>query len=172
MATVESVKNKIQGLIDTANGATGNSDTDLTTAVSALVAGYGQGGSSGGYELVTGSVTLTEDTDTFRVTGLTKTPVATCVYPASPSSEFLNGTTAQIGHVWFNGLFSLKRTNTSGTSATTDTQEVFNYDNFTVYEDDYTTNTSGVYALKTGFMQYRAAYPFRAGITYNWAAIV
>ena len=48
MATAESVKSKIQGLIDTANKATGNSDTDLTTAINALVAGFGQGGSGGG----------------------------------------------------------------------------------------------------------------------------
>lgn len=44
MATAESVKAKIQGLIDTANEATGNGDTDLTAAVGALVAGFGQGG--------------------------------------------------------------------------------------------------------------------------------
>lgn len=44
MATADSVKAKIQGLIDTANATTGNTDTDLTTAVGSLVAGYGQGG--------------------------------------------------------------------------------------------------------------------------------
>lgn len=44
MATAESVKAKIQGLITTANATTGSSDTDLTTAVNALVSGYGQGG--------------------------------------------------------------------------------------------------------------------------------
>lgn len=44
MATAESVKAKIQILIDTANAATGNADTDLTTAVNSLVAGFGQGG--------------------------------------------------------------------------------------------------------------------------------
>lgn len=44
MSTAESVKAKIQNLIDTANAATGNADTDLTTAVNSLVAGFGQGG--------------------------------------------------------------------------------------------------------------------------------
>lgn len=43
MATADSVKNKIRGLIDAANAVTGNTDTDLTTAVESLVAGYGQG---------------------------------------------------------------------------------------------------------------------------------
>lgn len=42
MATAESVKNKIHGLIAEANAATGNNDTDLTTAVESLVFGYGQ----------------------------------------------------------------------------------------------------------------------------------
>lgn len=44
MATLESVKTKMQGLIDTANGATANSDADLTSAINSLVAGFGGGG--------------------------------------------------------------------------------------------------------------------------------
>ena len=46
MATAESVKAKLQGLIDKANGATGNADTDLTSAVNTLVGGYGKGDST------------------------------------------------------------------------------------------------------------------------------
>lgn len=49
MATAESVKSKIQGLIDTANKATGGVDADLTSAVNTLVAGFGSGGASGVY---------------------------------------------------------------------------------------------------------------------------
>ena len=48
MATAEGVKAKLQGLIATANATTGNSDTDLTAAINALVAGFGQGGGGGG----------------------------------------------------------------------------------------------------------------------------
>ena len=48
MITAASVKGKIQGLIDKANETTGNTDTDLTTAVNALVEGYGQGGDNTG----------------------------------------------------------------------------------------------------------------------------
>ena len=43
MVTADSVKAKLQGLIDTANAATGNADADLTAAVNALAAGFGQG---------------------------------------------------------------------------------------------------------------------------------
>lgn len=44
MATAESVKTKIQGLISQSNEATGKEDTDLTAAVGSLIAGFGQGG--------------------------------------------------------------------------------------------------------------------------------
>ena len=46
MATADSVKAKMQGLIDSANAKTGGNDTTLTGAVSALIAGFGQGGGS------------------------------------------------------------------------------------------------------------------------------
>lgn len=61
MATAESVKTKIQGLLATANEATGNSDTDLTTAVNALVAGFGTGEGDGGVKVT--EYILTEDAD-------------------------------------------------------------------------------------------------------------
>lgn len=44
MATAESVKTKLQGLLAQANAATGKADADLTVAVSSLIAGYGSGG--------------------------------------------------------------------------------------------------------------------------------
>lgn len=44
MATADSVKTKIQGLIASANAKTGNTDADLTTAVNTLIDGFGQGG--------------------------------------------------------------------------------------------------------------------------------
>lgn len=45
MATIESVKAKMQDLIDTANETTGNNDADLTAAINALAAGFGGGAS-------------------------------------------------------------------------------------------------------------------------------
>lgn len=44
MATAESVKAKLQGLISLANNTTGKTDTDLTAAVNTLITGFGQGG--------------------------------------------------------------------------------------------------------------------------------
>lgn len=43
MHTAEKNLEVVRGLIDQANAATGNTDTDLTSAVSSLVAGFGQG---------------------------------------------------------------------------------------------------------------------------------
>lgn len=43
MATFESVKSKIQGLISKSNAKTGNSDADLTSAVDSLIEGFGKG---------------------------------------------------------------------------------------------------------------------------------
>lgn len=54
MVTAESVKAKLQGLIDTANATTGNADADLTAAVNALVAGFGQGGGLPGVDVIKG----------------------------------------------------------------------------------------------------------------------
>lgn len=45
MATAESVKAKLQGLIANANAKTGKIDSTLTDAVRTLIGGYGQGGS-------------------------------------------------------------------------------------------------------------------------------
>ncbi len=47
MATAESVKSKLQGLLDSANDKTGSADTTLTDAVDRLISGYGQSGSGG-----------------------------------------------------------------------------------------------------------------------------
>jgi len=50
MVTADSVKAKIQGLIDTSNETTGQNDTDLTSAVNRLKDGYGQGGGDNHYD--------------------------------------------------------------------------------------------------------------------------
>jgi len=56
MATADSVKSKLQGLIKKANGTTGRSDTTMTEAVDALISGYGQGG-----DTPSGTVSITEN---------------------------------------------------------------------------------------------------------------
>ena len=50
MATADSVKAKIQGLIDSSNATTSKNDTDLTSAVNHLKEGYGQGGGDNYYD--------------------------------------------------------------------------------------------------------------------------
>lgn len=50
MATAESVKAKLQRLIDDANATTGATDTTLTDAVETLKSGYGSSGGSCAYE--------------------------------------------------------------------------------------------------------------------------
>lgn len=62
MATADGVKNKIQGLIDSANATTGNTDTDLTTAVNALIAGFSSGVALESGELTTTSANYWEFT--------------------------------------------------------------------------------------------------------------
>ena len=60
MATADSVKAKLQGLLDSANETTGNEDKDLTSAVAALIAGYGQGGENNVEGMYSGSFTPAE----------------------------------------------------------------------------------------------------------------
>ena len=55
MATADGVKTKIQGLISKANMKTGNSSTDLTNAINALIDGYGKG------EVPTGTINITSN---------------------------------------------------------------------------------------------------------------
>lgn len=68
MATADSVKAKLQGLIDAANATTGNADADLTTAVNALVAGFGQSGGSS--EMETQWIAAIERVEANPVTGI------------------------------------------------------------------------------------------------------
>ena len=44
MATAESVKAKLIGLIDASNAATGAADTDITAAINNLISGFVGGG--------------------------------------------------------------------------------------------------------------------------------
>ena len=172
MATADSVKAKLQNLIGQANAATGNTDADLTAAVSALIAGFGQGGGDGKLTIVSGTFTPAEDTMECRITGLDGSPSAFVAAPAFTSEEAYNGVSKFLGFIWAHGVYALFRTNATGTSGATDTFDVFNFESFAIQEDDYHTTSPLVAALKTGFLAYRNAYYFRAGLTYNWAAII
>lgn len=67
MATADSVKTKIQGLIARANAATNGSDTNLTTALDRLIAGFGKGG--GPYSDVTllSTIEAPEDVSAIKI---------------------------------------------------------------------------------------------------------
>lgn len=65
MATAESVKQKIQGLISNANNTTGNTDATLTNAVNSLIAGFGTGG--GGIQSASGEYSIAEDVASLNI---------------------------------------------------------------------------------------------------------
>ena len=86
MVTAESVKAKLQGLIATANATTGNADADLTTAVHALVAGFGQGGGGlpdGIAECEVQTFTPEADTNEALTFSLNMTEMPTHIYIAT-----------------------------------------------------------------------------------------
>ena len=174
MATAESVKAKLQGLIDAANATTGGIDADLTAAVQSLIAGFGQGGGTGNLTIVSGTFTPTENTSECRITGLAGSPSAFALAPAFSDQEAYNGVAKLLAFIWVRGVWGLFRTNAGGTSLAADTLSIFSLDSFTIEEDDIiiSGNNGKVLALKTGFLAYRGAYYFRAGLTYNWVAII
>lgn len=67
-------KARINSLISAANATTGKADTDLTSAVGALIAGFGSGGGGGDAVLLeSGTITTTSST-TYIVQELSETP--------------------------------------------------------------------------------------------------
>lgn len=172
MATADSVKAKLQGLIDAANAATGAKDADLTTAVQSLIDGFGQSGDIGGLNLVSGTWTPAEDTMTCRITGLDGSPHAFVVAPAFSQDDAQDGVAKLLGAMWVRGVWYLWRTNASGTTTVGDNSSLWTLENFVIQGDDYAIGSGKVEVLQTGFAIYRAGYYFRAGLIYNWAAIV
>lgn len=57
MVTANSVKSKLQELIDLANDTTGGTDTTLSTAIASLISGFGGGSGSGGNAIQIGQAT-------------------------------------------------------------------------------------------------------------------
>lgn len=85
MSLLDKIKAQIQSLIGLANEKTGNEDTDLTTAVNALVDGYGSGGN--------------EDIDTLKKQFIERNSLKEISIP--------NGITL-IGHSAFRGCINLE----------------------------------------------------------------
>ena len=115
-------KKRIDSLISAANAVTGKTDTDLTTAVNTLAAGFQQSG-GGGLPYDMGEFLLSQDavhsgdiphnlgqipdfvliwTDYFRDKGLS---------PENPNTEF--STTTNLGIVYLRGLSGLVQRLTS-----------------------------------------------------------
>lgn len=163
----------LTAIADAVRGKTGGADA-LAFPGGMVDAIAGIFGGSGGAEIVRGTFTPAEDTMECRITGLDGSPSAFAVAPAFTSGEAYNGVAKLLGFFWVRGVWVLCRTNAGGTSGATDSFDVFNFESFTVQEDDYDYPPASpiVAVLKTGFLAYRNAYYFRAGLTYNWAAII
>lgn len=96
MATADSVKEKLQGLIAKANTKTGGSDTTLTSAVDTLIAGYGQGGTTS--NTPSGSISITSN-GSYNVTNYATADVSvpipktiSVVHNVTITSDLGNGT--------------------------------------------------------------------------------
>lgn len=132
MITADSVKAKLQGLINTANTATGNTDADLTAAVHALVAGFGQGGGNEVF-IETGTVTTTAvytNMSEFRPFMDSLGETGTCLYIRPDWAEVVNTQDAIFGwcHIdgavnsvfrWRNGGLSAPNIGAGGTGVWT-----------------------------------------------------
>lgn len=159
MVTAESVKSKLQGLIATANAATGNADADLTAAVNALVAGFGQGGGGGLpgniLEIKTGSWTqaTNDSTGSFTIPhGCSKQPLFVLVTSDYATSGATGNNSIQLAAMVaaVNGEFATAaQVDSSGTS----TREVLTSD-----------DTNMVFTNRSGTR-------WRQGNTYTWYAI-
>ena len=168
MATADSVKAKMQGLIDSANAKTGGNDTTLTGAVSALIAGFGQGGgSSGGTLLERGEITLVDNVAYFDIT-LEKKPDLVVMYADKETIGALSMTAgALVGYFPMMSFLSVRPT--TKTDA---------YSNFRVSlralngnfsnsgeNDHYLLDANGEYSAH--FVRISSSYPLGA-ITYRW----
>ena len=173
MATAESVKTKIRGLIDSANTATGNTDTDLTTAVSSLIAGYGSGGGglpNGITALSSGTFTPAADqTSKFAIShGLGTMPNFFMIFaegvPLS-AEDFSQYCVSQ---------FALAQSFTDNSS--TNTQRYYSIIRYGATSGNFTqTRLNGSvftsFANDSDFYCYAStAQKIKAGVTYRWIA--
>lgn len=177
MATAESVKQKIQGLISNANNTTGNTDATLTNAVASLIAGFGTGGGEGlKYDM--GEFVLDADVKSLDLSlphNLGEIPEFILVWTddfaglseANPAEQQCN-----LGYIWLKNLTGMLQRLT--TSATGDSLTV----NFNLMSGDYRIQpiapNSAVYLAEQptaeyfGLNQTGGSYYWRAGVTYKY----
>ena len=179
MVTADSVKAKMQGLIDSANAKTGGNDTTLTAAVNALIAGFGSGGGTGlDYDM--GEFVPEADTiagpNTYISHNLGEKPgfilVWTDDYVGVTNPDEIHATA--LGFVWFNQIMGLENWLTSSVKSEGTTV------NFTQSQGGTGMNvvkpTSRAYTLKSddvsaeSFMLVKVGNTtyYRAGTTYKY----
>lgn len=150
MATADSVKSKLQGLIDSANAKTGGNDTTLTGAVSTLIAGYGSGGGSSGGARGIYMAKITPETDltaNFLIThNLGTTDILLVAVWAETLGDMVLDKTVNLHKVWNktdivtrrggNG-FSVGYTwNTTNSYADTNSPNTANYETLNVVDEN------------------------------------
>lgn len=177
MATAESVKQKIQGLISNANNTTGNTDATLYDAVASLIAGFGTGGGDGlKYDI--GEFVLDADVkflDPSLPHNLGEIPEFILVWTddfaglseGNPAAQQCN-----LGYVWLKNLTGMLQRLT--TTATGDSLTV----DFNLVSGDYRIQpivpTSYAYLAKQPTAEYLGLNKtggnsyWRAGVTYKY----
>lgn len=160
---------RIKSLKTGIEAKTGETYSDLTGAVQALVNGFGQGG----YKTASGTIVLDADAEYIKVTGLEFTPIVFVVVPTTIIA------TSTVGAVFVRGTGALWRTGTGNTTAGTMSHKL-ELDGYTVYPDDSEFKiVSGqiyydvvrVFDSGFGFHQYNGNFPIRAGTVLEWWAM-
>lgn len=179
MATADSVKAKMQGLIDSANAKTGGNDTTLTAAVNALIAGFGSGGGTGlVYDMgeFVPEADTTAGVNTYISHNLGEKPgfilVWTDDYVGVTNPDETNATA--LGFVWFNQIMGLRNWFTSsshGEGTTVNFQQNKATDGMNVVKPtsgSYTLDSHGVSAESFKLVKMGNTTYYRAGTTYKY----
>lgn len=126
MSDFSTIKAQIQELIDNANAATGNADTNLTSAVGALIIGYGVGGSAEtpGTLIMSATINVTNTFDVEEgcaatlpvVLGLSESTTYTVIFDGETCSDLI-----PTAHEYIDGAYVLTvTTENNGTIKITD----------------------------------------------------
>ena len=177
MATAESVKQKIQGLISNANNTTGNTDATLTNAVASLIAGFGTG--SGGIQSASGEYSIAEDVVSLNIdiSDIGFVPDIVAVYLDETGMEYTSTPTkiwylsyvpdiVDIIHIGATDNIVYSRTNVGvlwrGARGTYTQQSA-------PVSTNYVGTAKGETGIRIHLARSAAAYPIIAG-TYKWFA--
>ena len=115
MATADSVKAKMQGLIDSANAKTGAGDATLTAAVNTLIAGFGSGGGGGGASgIYMAKVTPSSDKGNLQIVhNLGTTDILCAMAWAETMGDVVPTFGGSLGSFWFKNDIPNSRTDST-----------------------------------------------------------